>query len=536
MLARYAAVDAYNISVNTEESTLDALFAQLKAYNTLIISFGKASDQEELNNNLSTLLRKLSARTTLLKVLFHEVGSQEALEKDFRYQGVLLAHNATATAQDLAAQALFGAFAIRGKWAGQGIEAPSAGRLKFTVPEELGIDRHYIRLADSLAAQVVRSKAAPGCQVLAAKDAKVFYFKTFGYHTYDSLQPVKPDDIYDLASVTKISTSAAALMRLHDKERFQLDETWGRLDRRVRKSNKDSLTFRQLLIHRAGLAAWIPFWKNYVDTDGRLNSEIFSADSSGRYRDKVAEGIFIRRGFASRELIGSIVASPVDTKKNYVYSDLSYYMYPGMLRRLAGRSFERFLQEEFYHRLGANTLVFNPLQHFPRSRIVPTEYDSLFRKQLIHGTVHDEGAAMFGGISGHAGLFGHAIDVAKLMQMYLNKGIYGGERYLEAATIEEFTRCQFCPDERQNRQQRAIAFDKNRFVGNAPASASAASYGHSGFTGTFTWNEPENGLLFVFLSNRVYPTRNNNRISQYNFRTDLNEIFYQAIKYAYKVP
>jgi CubicO group peptidase (beta-lactamase class C family) len=217
-------------------------------------------------------------------------------------------------------------------------------------------------------------------------------------------------------------------------------------------------------------------------------------------------------------------------KKEYVYSDLSYYLLPEMAPKTTGKTWPEYLGNTFYKPLGASTLVYQAEKYFPLARIVPTEYDSLFRKTLIHGKVHDEGAALLDGISGHAGLFGNANDLAKLMQMYLQKGFFGGQQYIQESTVKQWTNYPFSMEENS---RRGIGFDKvdRKKPGiSAAASASASSFGHSGFTGTYTWIDPEHDLVYVFLSNRVYPTRNNSKISDANIRTGINEVIYKAIK------
>jgi beta-N-acetylhexosaminidase len=497
----------------------------------------------ELAPSAVQLVQDLAQRTQVTLVFLASPYHLSRLGQVDRFRAVLLAYEDTPQAQDLAAQAVFGGVAAPGTLpvavppfygleAGQPLASQRGGpgfRFKYTVPEELGLDRAILQKADSLTDLCVRERAAPGGVVLAAKDGKVFYFKAFGKHTYEGSTAVQPDDLYDLASVTKISTSVAAAMKLTDLGKFNVRSPWASVDKRTRRSNKANLTLADLLTHQSGLKAWIPFWKTRTDAQGRLLASWFSADSSRTYPHQVADRLYIHRRYAEDSLINEILQSPLSGKKDYVYSDLSYYLYPGMVKRQTGERFEDFLDEQFYQPLGAATLTFNPLRKFPRGRIVPTEYDSLFRRQLLVGTVHDEGAALFGGVSGHAGLFGNANDLAKLMQMYLNQGSYGGRQYLKASTVAEFARCQFCdPADPKKGNQRGLGFDRQRGANAAP-SASAQGFGHSGFTGTFAWADPANGLLYIFLSNRVYPTRNNSRLSDLNIRTGIQEVFYEAI-------
>jgi beta-N-acetylhexosaminidase len=384
--------------------------------------------------------------------------------------------------------------------------------------------------------------------------------------------------VYDLASVTKISTSALAVMQLMSEGKFDLDKTFKDYYPEFGNSNKANLKFRDMLTHRSGLKAWIPFWMNCVDTLATVrNSSIFKEkypnllkkklfESKIKYEARVQKAIsedknLVKAAINPRDLkwkpntlsntqsadfniqvtddlwlhkdyrntiFKAIEDSPIKPEQGYVYSDLHYYTYPTFMPNIMGMDWETYLKKT-YRKLGANSLTYNPLRYFSKSQIVPTEVDTLFRKTLIHGRVHDEGAGMLDGVSGHAGLFGNANDLMKLMQMYLNKGSYGGEQFIKPEVLAECTKYQF-PNEKN---RRGIAFDKPDFnpkVGNAPPSASADSYGHSGFTGTFVWIEPKYNMVYVFLSNRVYPTRDNTKISTLNIRTEVGEQIYKLMK------
>jgi CubicO group peptidase (beta-lactamase class C family) len=464
-----------------------------------------------------------------------------------KFKAIIFIQNDDFHAQDLTSQAIFGAIPFKGKLGediapnfkkGDGIMTESLKRLKYTVPEEVGISSELLKKADSMAIAAIRQRATPSMQILVAKDGKVFYHKSFGHQTYDSTKSASLEDIYDLASVSKISTAIPALMKLTDQQLFSVDKTFADYLPKSKKTNKKDLIFRQVLTHQAGLRAWIPFWQNTLidktppivghlgsgSNQKILDTKVFQPTKSKRYPFQVADNLFIQKKYFEKSIVKQILESPVAEKKEYVYSDLSYYLYPAIIKKLTKKEVVIYLDDNFYRPLGASTLTYNPLQKFDKQRIVPTEYDSLFRKQLVHGYVHDEGAAMLGGISTHAGLFGTSNDLAKLLQMYLQKGYYGGKQYISPETLAEFTRCQFCET-----NPRGIGFDRQRGI-NAAKSVSEQSYGHSGFTGNLVWIDPANGLLYIFLSNRVYPTRNNNLIADLNVRTNIQEVFYELLK------
>lgn len=320
-------------------------------------------------------------------------------------------------------------------------------------------------------------------------------------------------------------------MKLYDEGKFNPDDKLSKYFKEFRHSNKKDMIFRDVLTHQARLKEWIPFWKNAIKKDGSYRRNTFKSDSSRRYSIKVAEGMYLNRKYY-KTMYKDIKKSPLLEKKKYVYSDLSFILAPAIISRLTHADFESYIKSSFYKPLGASTLTFNPFMYYPLGRIVPTENDTFFRKQQIHGHVHDEGAAMLNGVSGHAGLFGTANDLGKLMQMYLQKGQYGNRRYFKESTVNEFIRCQFC--DQGNR--RGLGFDKpfidHKDKGTPSKDASDESFGHTGYTGTFTWADPKNGLLLVFFSNRVYPTRNNNKLSDLNIRPSVHQVLYDAIKQA----
>jgi len=439
---------------------------------------------------------------------------------------------------DYAVQMVFGAIGAKGKLQraimpfaqGYGITTVGGLRLKYTIAEEVGLNSAQITAAvDSIMNQAIKLHAFPGAQLLVAVDGKVIFYKTYGFHTYDSIYPVRFTDLYDLASVTKIAASAPCLMLLYQQGKLHLDDRLGQLCRCMRHSNKDTIRLIDALTHQARLKPWIPFWKQTVDKQGTLRRRFYRSRHSWRFRYKVAEGIYASSR-VRRLILRQIRRSPLLPQPGYRYSDLSFYLYPFIVKRLTGEDFEQCLYKHFYHPLGAYRMVFNPYKYFPKEQIVPTEWDSAFRKQLVWSTVHDEGAAMLGGVSGHAGLFANADDLAKLMQMYLNYGTYGGRRFLADSVIKRWAVMYQFP-EKGNR--RGLAFDKPLLKhperGTPAPQASPLSFGHTGFTGTFTWADPKYKLLIVFLSNRVYPTRKNRNLIRYNVRTRVHEVFYKAL-------
>ena len=410
--------------------------------------------------------------------------------------------------------------------AGTGIATPKT-RLTYATPEELGINEAFLKKADSIALKGIELKAYPGCQVLAAKDGYIFYDKTFGHHTYDRQQPVRKTDIYDLASLTKILATTPALMALVDQSRIILEARLSDYLLYLRGTNKRDLMFRDVLTHQAGLTPWIPYYQNTI-FDQKWDTLVYRSAISEEFPVRVAENMYIREHY-KYAIYKDIIDSELEDAE-FAYSDLGFYLFKDMVEHLTNQAFEDYLYKNFYEPMGATNLRFKPRKYFALSQIVPTEFDVEFRHQLLDGDVHDQGAAMLGGVSGHAGLFGNAYDVAVIMQMFLNGGKYGGREFFSKIVVDEFTRCQF--PEKDNR--RGLGFDKPLLEFEEHRSnckdASPSSYGHSGFTGTYTWADPESGLVYVFLSNRIYPKMDNGTLMKEDIRTNIHQMFYEAIK------
>jgi len=524
---------------------------QLSSYNLFIVGIQTIGDQQVV---LNTLLEKLPT----VAVWFTKVQPTESLPNLAKAQSIIFAPLQTEFTQSLATQLIFGSVGAKGRLqqglnadfpAGSGLDSPGGLRLGYAPAASVGFDTKKLEEGiQTIIQEGLEVQAFPGAQVMVIKDSKVVYHKTFGYHRYEPSEPVSENDVYDLASITKISASLPAVMRLYGEGKLNIDEPLGSIYPDFKNSNKDTLTLRSILAHNAKLLAWIPFWRGTLKGNGKypwkknwnpnqsntgaFKPRTFAPDSSARYAVKVTENLWLHRRY-ERHIYKAIKKSPLNAKPGFVYSDLSFYLYPKMLPPLTGSDFETYLKTTFYRPLGAHTLTFNAWQHFPLSQIIPTENDTFFRKTLLHGYVHDEGAGMLRGLSGHAGLFGSAGDLAKLMQMYLNGGTYGGETFLKKEVLDEFKRCAYCPEG----NHRGLGFDKPFLQYNAKTSGYAPaagpdSYGHSGYTGTFTWTDPKYNLIYIFFCNRVYPTRDNRKLLDRSIRPRVQQAIYEALKNA----
>ena len=538
-LDSYTRVDHLIIEKGTEEADVSSL---LENYNLIIINYTGLSQYSSKNFGISpeeAILANHIIKTYPSILVWH--GNPYGLEKLAQFESswaTIVAYQENMLTFDLSAQLIFGGIGANGKLpvtinernpSGYGENIDGKIRFGFTMPEEVGLDGDYlVRKMDSLADYTLYQEVAPGLQVLVARKGKVIFHKAWGYHTYDREKEVSKDDIYDFASVSKITSALPALMRLHDQQKFDLDATLGDYLPYFSRGNKKDLTIRRILSHNAGLQSWIPYWKTTIKKNGKYKRKTLSTDSSKQYSIKLSDNLYMYNNYRDK-IYKMILKSPVDLQQGYLYSGLSFYLWPEIVSNITGEDFEAYLKDTFYHPLGANTITYNPYKQFALDQIIPTENDTFFRKMQIHGIVHDEGAAMMDGVSANAGLFGSTIDLAKLMQMFLNMGSYGGETYISRQTLKKFASCQYCNED----VRRGLGFDKplieNPERGTPAVDAGENSFGHSGYTGMFTWADPDSEILFVFCSNRVYPTRENNKISQLNIRPNMHQVVYNAI-------
>lgn len=515
------------------------LIQKLKNKDAVIVSLhdmgSKASDNWGITPGTLSFLRTLQRETRVVLVVF---GNPYSLRNFDDMEWVLEAYDEDPVTQDLAAQALFGAIALKGRLPvtasprssfETGVFTRQVSRFGFAPPAFGGLDSSTLARIDEIAAGAIAARATPGCVVLVAKDGHVIYEKAFGYHTYRQLQPVRTDDLYDLASLTKITGAALAVMKLYEQGLLSLDTPIVRYLPELEGSNKATLVLRDILAHRAGLEGWIPFYKQTMTTRRRKvrqRPEYYRQSPEPGYSVPVANHLFLREDF-QKDIWRQIYDSRLSSRRNYEYSDLGFYLIARMVQHLSGQPLDEYLATHFYRPLGLKTITYNPWKYFPLTRIPPTERDNYFRLQTVHGYVHDMGAAMLGGVSGHAGLFATAYDVGVIMQMLLNEGQYGGQQFLQPATIREFTA------RHPGETRRGLGFDMpqldpDKWI-NLPPEASENTFGHTGFTGTCAWADPDKQLVFVFLANRTYPSMNNYRLNKMKTRRRILSTIYDAL-------
>ena len=396
------------------------------------------------------------------------------------------------------------------------------------------LDSAYVyRKVDSIVTTGIKNNAFPGAQVLIAKEGNIIFHEAYGFHTYDSIQPVALNDIYDLASVTKILGPLPAIMKLVDEGKLDLDVPfstyWKPWKRQI---DKATITLREILAHQAGLQPYVVFLNETLKNNGRFKKRFVRRKPNNRFSNQAFEGIYVKNRF-HRKMYKIINRSEVSAEKKYKYSGLTFLIFPELITQITGVSYADYMEQEFYKPLGMKTFGFLPSTKNFNNKIVPTEVDTMYRHTLTQGWVHDENASLLGGISGNAGLFGTSDDLAIIMQMFMQNGLYAGKQYISEKTIKEFIKVQYP----ENDNRRGLGFDKPYLNNNTfkiadayPApEVGASSFGHSGFTGTFVWADPENQLVYIFLSNRVYPTRENRNIYNLNIRPSIQQIFYKAL-------
>ena len=539
-LADYAPVDHFNMSKDPSVKERDSVMRLLEPYNLVIAGFVQTSDLPQKNFGIGRqgawFIDSLAVRKKVILSIFTSPYSLASFNRIEKMASVLIAYQDNAMMQELTAQAIFGGSAISGKlpvaatalWpAGSGLLQPEVTRVAFSQPEAAGVSSDKLREIDSIVTESIRDNAFPGAQVVVIRRGQVIYRKAFGSQVYNSGVPLCNDDLYDLASLSKILATTLTAMKLAGDGLLDPDRRLSRYYPELRHSDKNHLIIREILAHQAKLQPFIPFWKSVMEKDS-LKSELFGRHFSIEYTHRVADAIYLRDDYPS-VIVDSIIRSPLLPKTEFKYSDLGFILLGKAFEEITQQPFSSYVQRQFYNKLGLRTMGFHPRDRFSISRIAPTELDKVFRKQLVHGDVHDQTAALLGGVAGHAGLFSDALDVAIVMQMLLRDGTYGGDTLLEAAVIRDFTGVQFAID----KNRRGAGFDKPALIkgDSSPACASASprSFGHSGFTGTYAWADPDQDLVYVFLSNRVYPDASNSKITRLNIRTRIHEAIYKAI-------
>ncbi|MCG1035583.1 glycoside hydrolase family 3 N-terminal domain-containing protein [Polaribacter sargassicola] len=535
MLQNYTKVDEVN------GKNLDEVIKKLKPYNLVIVGFHKSNANPWKSYKFSekdlVWLQEISRENNVILDVFASPYSLLKVKTFTNIESIVVSYQNSKLAQELSAQLLFGAFGANGKLPvsikkdfleGTGLVSDNLDRFEYTIPEAAKLSSKKLAEIDSLAKIILKKKMAPGFQVLVARNGKVVVNKSYGHHTDINSEKVKNSDVYDLASLTKILASLPLIMKAEEEKKLSLNEKLQDLLPDFKGSNKASVSVAEILSHYGRLKAWIPFYVATQDSVTHKNlATFYSSKESTDFNIKVANDLYLNKSYKD-SIYKYIRDADQREKEGYKYSDLGYYIFKEALETTYHKPLNTLVDTEFYQSLGANRTSYLPLEKFDANEIIPTEKDTYYRNQLVQGYVHDMGAAMLGGVGGHAGLFANANDVAKIMQMYLQKGYYGGKRYLKPETVDKFNHRYFS----DKKVRRGLGFDKpqlNPRVKSTCGCVSDESFGHSGFTGTYTWADPESGIVYVFLSNRVYPTAENKGLIRSNMRTEIQQVIQDAI-------
>ena len=534
MLKRYTKVH------QIKADKLDGLITKLQNYNTVVVGFHKSNDNPwkayKFSQKELAWLYEIARTNTVILDVFARPYALNALQSVENIEGIVMSYQNSKIAQEKSAQLIFGGISSLGKLpvsagaffpVGTGETFNALSNLSYGIPEQVGMDSEKLEKLDSVANYAINHKMTPGIQLLVARKGRVIYNKNFGYHTYAKKNKVDFDDIYDVASLTKILATLPVLMELEGQGSVSLNAKLGTIMPEFRNSNKKNITIKKMLSHYAQLKPWIPFYYATLDTVTKQpDPKYYRTKRQKGFNVEVTNTLYMRNDY--QDSIQKIIKeSDLLSTLRYRYSDLPYYILKNYLEGFYDKSLHDITQDRYYKSLGANYTTYNPRKKFSLKDIVPTEVDKYYRYKKVHGYVHDMGAAMQGGIGGHAGIFSNANDVAKIMQMYLQKGFYGGKRYLKAETIDKFNTCHYC----ENDNRRGIGFDKPQLGDEGPTCGciSMTSFGHSGFTGTYAWADPEEEVVYVFLANRTYPEAGKNLLLRENIRTEIQRLIYEAI-------
>ena len=534
-LAKYSKIH------KVDSNNLNEVIDTLEDFDLVVVGFHKSNAHPwkpyEFSNQELVWLHEIARKNKTILAVFASPYSLLNIKSFTNLEAVLVAYQNSEIAQEITAQTIFGAIEATGKLpvsiknefpVGTGIITKSLQRLQYSIPEAVGMSSKKLARIDSVATVVLEEKMSPGLQVLVARKGVVVYEKSFGYHTDKKKNPVKNSDVYDVASLTKILASLPMLIKAEEEKKIALSSSVRKIVPRFKKSNKDTVTVQEILSHYGQLKAWIPFYKLTQDSITNKNlKKFYRAKKTKNFTIKVAENLYLKSSYKD-SIYKYIRDAEQREKPGYKYSDLGYYIFKEALEKRYKKDLNVLVDDEFYEPLGANRMSYLPLAKFDKLSIVPSEKDSYFRHQLLHGYVHDMGAAMLGGVGGHAGLFANSNDVAKMMQLYLQKGYYGGKRYFKAATFDKFNKRYYS----DKKVRRGLGFDKPQLDSTIMATCgcvSDESFGHSGFTGAYTWADPVSGILYVFLSNRVFPTMENYGLVDQDIRTKIQQIIQEAI-------
>ena len=528
----------YTEVIEVSDSNLDSLKLKLKKFDVVIIGYhksDKAWKKHDFSESELLWLQEIAKSNTVILDAFTKPYSLSPINfTDIK--GVVMSYQNSDIAQEVSAELLFGAIESQGKLPvtinseyknGFGLSTEKLNILGFTAPENVGMSPKVLSKIDAIVQKAINGKMTPGIQILVARRGKVILQKSYGFHTYDNQIKVQNSDIYDVASMTKMVATLPNVMQMYDERKVNLSTKLGDMVPLFKGTDKQDISFKELLSHYGRLQAWIPFYKSTLDANKCPLTKYYSFISKPSFTNQVSENLFIRNDYQD-SIMNQIAKSKLLEKREYKYSDFTFIILKNYLEKAKGKSLDEFTNNNFYKSMGMNNTMYNPWRKFDKNAIPPTEIDTYFRHSLVQGYVHDMAAAMQGGVGGHAGIFSNSMDMAKIMQMYLQKGNYGNHQYFSSQTFDDFNTCYFCSEG----NRRGLGFDKPQLGKEGPTCGcvSLSSFGHTGFTGTMAWADPVTEIVYIFLSNRTYPDSNApNRLSKENIREEIQKVIQDAI-------
>ena len=522
-----------------KNGTAVSLMKQLAPYSKVIVAMLSTNQLPGYNygiyNESVDFLNEIDDNKQIILSIFGNPYSLARFGNLNKYSSIIIGYQPTPTAVNSVLNAIFGdasfgghlPVSVKSYKAGDGINMLNVS-LETLSGNFSALPEKTNRQIDSIVQKGIDEHVFPGCQIIAVKDNKTVFSKSFGYQTYDHKKPIDADVIYDIASVTKSAATTLAVMKLYDEGKIKLDDKIGKYLPYLKGSNKVNLTLAELLTHTSGLPAFIPFYKS-IASDGKWDNNVLSKVKTPVFNIEIAANVYLNENYPDE--IRKKIAECKLGSKEYEYSDLGFVMLKDMVEIITGMPLDRYLDEQFYKPMGLKNTCFNPLQNnIPSDRIAPTENDKNFRIQVLKGYVHDQTAALFGGVSGNAGLFSNTNDLAVIFQMLMDKGVYNGKQYFSKQTVNLFTSTYIL----HGCKRRALGFDTPSYDKKSsvlPVFAGMKTFGHQGYTGTVVWCDPDSKLIYIFLSNRVYPDSEPNKLAKSKIRLTVHDAIYKSLIY-----
>ena len=528
----------YSVEVIKFTSITQTLKA-LKKDSKVIISFHRSDVNPWKENDFSPeelkLIDAIAKDHEVILNIFVNPYALRKIKSIENISAILISYQNNQISQEVSADILAGVQQVNGVLPvsinpcfkeGDGIQLPAKNLFIKIEPLTMGFDQKKLNRIDSFAQKVIDSAMTPGMQIFIARKGKMVYQKSFGHHTYKKKEKVKNHHVYDLASLTKIIATLPLVIQSIENNSFTLESKLSDLLPELLNTNKADLSVKSILSHNSGLSPWIPFYKKTLNRYKKPKRKYYRKIKRGSFNLRITNQLFLRESF-SKEMKEMIYKSPLLDSIKSKYSDLPFYLFKYFLEGKYNKPLDKLADENFFKPLGLKRTLFNPFGKIPLGEIVPSEDDNYFRYIQLRGFVHDMGAAMQGGVGGHAGLFSNATEVGKIMQLYLNKGFINGKQYFTMDTFDKFNQCYYCDEG----NRRGVGFDKPQLsgIGSTCGCTSYSSFGHLGFTGTYAWADPQEDLIFVFLSNRTYPSMSNNLLVKHNIRTRIQKLIYEAL-------